>query len=120
MTNAEKFLKGGKATEELIATMENELPLSYTDVAQFWDKVVMPPLTKDERDELKRLCKKVLLSFQDEPQMIEFFEINDRFDYHESTNAFDLEIYIRKRKLSVDEMLKREPPKKYGTMELFE
>lgn len=55
MTNAEKYLKDGKATEELIATMENELPLSYIDVAQFWGKPCKPTLTEDERVILRNI-----------------------------------------------------------------
>ncbi len=49
MTKAEKFLKDGVSIEELIATMENELLLSYVDVAQFWKKAIKPTLTEDER-----------------------------------------------------------------------
>jgi len=55
MTNAEKFLKNRKATEELIATMESELPLSYVDVAQFWEKTCKPTLTDDERVILRNI-----------------------------------------------------------------
>lgn len=49
MTNAEKYLKDGVNIEELIVTMENELPLSYVDVAQFWGKTIKPTLTEDEK-----------------------------------------------------------------------
>ena len=75
-------------------------------------------MNEQEKEELKRLCDKVVLSFNDVEQMTNLMTLNDRFDYHESTNRFDLDIFIRKRKQTVDEMLKREVPSNYGTMEL--
>lgn len=76
-------------------------------------------MNNEEKEELKRLCEKVALSFNDIEQMINLLTLNNRFDYHESTNRFDLEISIRKRRQTVDEILKREAPANYGTMELF-
>ena len=55
MTNAEKYLKDGVSVEKLIATMENELPLSYVDAAQFWKKTIKPTLTEDERVILRNM-----------------------------------------------------------------
>lgn len=133
MTNAEKYLKdeaGGVQdfTEALMKFNEERKFVtewyakahSKDCIDLFLNEQAKPTLTEDEIIELKRLCKKVVLSFEDEPQMIDFLSLNDKFFYHESTNTFDLEITIVKREKTVDEMLKREPPKKYGTMELFE
>lgn len=75
-------------------------------------------MNEQEKEELERLCEKVVLSFNDIEQMTNLMTLNDRFDYHESTNRFDLDIFITKRKQTVDEMLKREVPNNYGTMEL--
>lgn len=62
MTNAEKYLKDEVSVEELITTMENELPLSYVDVAQFWEKPYKLTLTEDERVILRNIdnmCKTI-------------------------------------------------------------
>lgn len=73
----------------------------------------------EEKKELQRLCEKIVLSFNDIEQLNNLLTLNDRFDYHESTNRFDLEIFIKKRKQTVDEMLKRKEVPNYGTMELI-
>lgn len=61
-------------------------------------------MTNVEQEELKRLCEKVVLSFNDIEQMTNLMEANSRFDYHESTDRFDLDIFIRKRNKTVTEM----------------
>lgn len=76
-------------------------------------------MNEEEIEELKRLCEKVMLPFSDIEQMKNLMSLNTRFDYHESTNRFDLDIYLRKREHTVDEMLQRETPSNYGTMELL-
>ena len=76
-------------------------------------------MNEEEKEELQRLCEKVMLSFRDFEQMTNLMSVNDNFDYHESTNRFDLVINIRKRKYTIDEILKREAPQNYGTMELL-
>lgn len=77
-------------------------------------------MNEEEIEELKRLCEKVMLSFSDIEQIKNLMLLNTRFDYHESTNRFDLDIYLRKRKHTIDEMLQRETPSNYGTMELLD
>lgn len=118
MTNADKYLKDGVTVEQMRQDY-NKTGQTLKSVFE-WLYKPQATLATDEIIELKRLCEKVVLSFKDEPKIINLLDYNDRFDYHESTNRFDLEISIRKREKTVDEMLKREPPKKYGTMELFE
>ena len=61
-------------------------------------------MTNAEKEELKRLCEKVVLSFNDTEQMNNLLTLNTRFDYHESTDRFDLDIFIRKRDKTVTEM----------------
>lgn len=60
-----------------------------------------------EKEELKRLCEKVVLSFNDTEKINNLLTLNTRFDYHESTDRFDLDIFIRKRDKTVTEMWRR-------------
>lgn len=55
MTNAEKYLKDGVATEELIGEMEISLSVPYYEVAGFWNKQIKPTLTEDERVILRNI-----------------------------------------------------------------
>ena len=55
MTNADRFLKDGVATEELIGEMETSLCVPYCEVASFWNKQIKPSLTEDERVILRNL-----------------------------------------------------------------
>lgn len=55
MTKAEKYLKDGVATEELIGEMETSLCVPYCEVASFWNKPIKPQLTDDERAILRSI-----------------------------------------------------------------
>ena len=77
-------------------------------------------MNEEEIEELKRLCEKVMLSFSDIEQIKNLMSLNTTFDYHESTNRFDLDIRLRKRKYTVNEILQRETPSNYGTMKLLD
>lgn len=65
MTNADKYLKDGKVTEELIGEMETSLCVPYCEVANFWNKQIKPTLTEDERVILRNLDEKWTYIYRD-------------------------------------------------------